>query len=120
LCIYGFCFIVAKNGAWNPHQVELALWTHYVASEMKPELLDTIPGPTENGTAHHEQKNGDTILKPQVKNIKSYADFMYILLTVVILKVPFFIYVYVVASHTAIPDRIDWCQPSILRNLCSF
>ncbi|KAJ9573441.1 hypothetical protein L9F63_009169, partial [Diploptera punctata] len=39
--------------------IELALWTHYVASEMKPELLDTIPGPTENGTSHHEQKNDE-------------------------------------------------------------
>ncbi|XP_069691100.1 uncharacterized protein Amun isoform X2 [Periplaneta americana] len=54
-----------NNGTWNPHQVELALWTHYVASEMKPELLDSIPNPTENGTSHHEQKNGDSNLKPQ-------------------------------------------------------
>lgn len=54
-----------NNGTWNPHQVELALWTHYVASEMKPELLNTIPNPTENGTSHHDQKNGDTTPKPQ-------------------------------------------------------
>ncbi|KAK0083423.1 hypothetical protein PV325_008808 [Microctonus aethiopoides] len=41
------------NGkSWSPHRVELALWTHYVASEMKPELLDGIPGSTENGNAH--------------------------------------------------------------------
>ncbi|XP_067005442.1 uncharacterized protein Amun [Anabrus simplex] len=54
-----------NNGTWSPHQVELALWTHYVASEMKPELLDSIPSPAENGTSHHEQKNGDSVLKTQ-------------------------------------------------------
>jgi len=59
-------FVLANNGTWNPHQVELALWTHYVASEMKPELLNTIPNPTENGTSHHDQKNGDSTPKPQV------------------------------------------------------
>ncbi|XP_063223548.1 uncharacterized protein LOC134531679 isoform X2 [Bacillus rossius redtenbacheri] len=55
----------ANNGIWNPHRVELALWTHYVASEMQPELLDSIPGPTENGMTHHDQKNGASMLKPQ-------------------------------------------------------
>jgi hypothetical protein len=33
---------------------------------MKPELLDSIPNPAENGTSHHDQKNGDSTLKPQV------------------------------------------------------
>ncbi|CAL7934891.1 unnamed protein product [Xylocopa violacea] len=42
-----------SNGkTWSPHRVELALWTHYVASELKPELLDGIPGSTENGNSH--------------------------------------------------------------------
>ncbi|XP_034934976.1 uncharacterized protein Amun [Chelonus insularis] len=41
------------NGkSWSPHRVELALWTHYVASELKPELLDGIPGLIENGKTH--------------------------------------------------------------------
>lgn len=26
---------------WTPHKVELALWTHYVVSEHKPELLSS-------------------------------------------------------------------------------
>ncbi|XP_014235092.1 uncharacterized protein LOC106657906 [Trichogramma pretiosum] len=54
------------NGTvWSPHSVELALWTHYIANEMKPELLTGIPdadavpigvnGNTENGTS----TNGD-------------------------------------------------------------
>lgn len=42
-----------SNGWWSPHRVELALWTHYVASELKPELLDGIP----NGNVPHQ--NGD-------------------------------------------------------------
>ncbi|EFN85293.1 uncharacterized protein LOC105182464 [Harpegnathos saltator] len=42
-----------SNGkTWSPHRVELALWTHYVASELKSELLDGIPGSTENGNSH--------------------------------------------------------------------
>ncbi|XP_052870498.1 uncharacterized protein LOC128276071 [Anopheles cruzii] len=28
---------------WSPHRVELALWTHYVASELQPDLLENIP-----------------------------------------------------------------------------
>ncbi|GLH10642.1 hypothetical protein R5R35_009105 [Gryllus longicercus] len=55
-----------STGTWNPHQVELALWTHYVASELKPDLLDNIPSPAENGTAtHYEQKNGESEIKTQ-------------------------------------------------------
>lgn len=44
-----------NNVSWNPHNVELALWTHYVASELKPEMLETIPSPVKNGKV----KNGD-------------------------------------------------------------
>ncbi|XP_043280143.1 uncharacterized protein Amun [Venturia canescens] len=47
------------NGtSWSPHRVELALWTHYVASEYKPELLNGIPGSTENGNSH-PSSNGE-------------------------------------------------------------
>lgn len=51
------------NGWWSAHRVELALWTHYVASELKPELLEGMP----NGTAakddtHHQ--NGDSQSQP--------------------------------------------------------
>uniref|UniRef100_A0A182KB68 Uncharacterized protein n=1 Tax=Anopheles christyi TaxID=43041 RepID=A0A182KB68_9DIPT len=28
---------------WSPHKVELALWTHYVASDLLPDLLKHIP-----------------------------------------------------------------------------
>ncbi|KAI4504282.1 hypothetical protein M0802_000753 [Mischocyttarus mexicanus] len=48
-----------SNGkSWSPHRVELALWTHYVASELKPELLEGIPGSTENGNSH-PSSNGE-------------------------------------------------------------
>lgn len=26
---------------WSPHKVELAIWTHYILSELKPELLSS-------------------------------------------------------------------------------
>jgi len=37
-----------QGGSWTPHQVELAVWTHYVAQELKPELLDEMPGRRRN------------------------------------------------------------------------
>ncbi|XP_012151970.1 protein amun isoform X3 [Megachile rotundata] len=53
-------FVQPSNGkTWSPHRVELALWTHYVASELKPELLDGIPGSTENGNSHPAASNGE-------------------------------------------------------------
>ncbi|KAF4523050.1 hypothetical protein B566_EDAN012779 [Ephemera danica] len=50
--------------AWNPHRVELALWTHYVVSENKPELLEAEP--PKNGNSHHTaEENGVTGTKPE-------------------------------------------------------
>lgn len=49
---------VANGKTWSAHRVELALWTHYVASELKPELLDGIPIATENGNSH-SPSNGE-------------------------------------------------------------
>jgi hypothetical protein len=34
----------SQGGEWNPHTVELAIWTHYVARDLKPELLEDMPG----------------------------------------------------------------------------
>ncbi|XP_076312156.1 uncharacterized protein LOC143225884 isoform X2 [Tachypleus tridentatus] len=31
------------EGKWTPHKVELTLWTHYLAQEMKPSLLEGMP-----------------------------------------------------------------------------
>ncbi|KAH8267153.1 hypothetical protein KR026_001042 [Drosophila bipectinata] len=30
---------------WSPHRVELALWSHYVANDLSPEMLDDMPAP---------------------------------------------------------------------------
>lgn len=55
--------VTDPTGSWSPHRVELALWTHYVASELKPELLDSIPNgtspPHSNGNekGHEESSN---------------------------------------------------------------
>ncbi|CAH1098509.1 unnamed protein product [Psylliodes chrysocephalus] len=54
---------------WTPHKVELALWTHYVVSEHKPELLSSIfvGSPLENGNAVPKpvvHQNGDSIIDP--------------------------------------------------------
>jgi hypothetical protein len=31
------------GGSWTPHKVEMAVWTHYVARDLKPELLEDMP-----------------------------------------------------------------------------
>lgn len=43
-----------STSEWSPHRVELALWTHYVASELKPELLENVPGFTGSNKSTHE------------------------------------------------------------------
>uniref|UniRef100_A0A0A9W8I5 Uncharacterized protein n=1 Tax=Lygus hesperus TaxID=30085 RepID=A0A0A9W8I5_LYGHE len=47
------------NGSWSPHRVELALWTHYVASELQPELLDSIPNGTSPPHSNGNEKTHD-------------------------------------------------------------
>jgi hypothetical protein len=37
---------VFAGGEWTPHKVELAVWTHFVVNELKPELLADMPGKT--------------------------------------------------------------------------
>ncbi|XP_050457923.1 uncharacterized protein LOC126854852 isoform X1 [Cataglyphis hispanica] len=63
-----------SNGkTWSPHRVELALWTHYVASELKPELLDGIPGSTENGNSHGAS-NGEATEPSDDSNQETVAN----------------------------------------------
>jgi len=40
----------SQGGEWTPHKVELAIWTHYVARDIKPELLDDMPGASATAT----------------------------------------------------------------------
>lgn len=67
-----------KEGAdkWNPHRVELALWTHFVIAELNKELLDSMPGvgstpsqPTENGgTDNNSDQNENGATVPEESN----------------------------------------------------
>merc|ERR1719383_1592490 len=34
----------SQGGSWTPHKVELAVWTHYICRDLKPELLEDMPG----------------------------------------------------------------------------
>lgn len=43
---------------WSPHRVELALWAHYVANDLSPEILDEMPGP---GAGIGANTNGSTV-----------------------------------------------------------
>ncbi|EDX17666.1 uncharacterized protein LOC6725701 [Drosophila simulans] len=36
---------------WSPHRVELALWSHYVANDLSPEMLDDMPPPGSGASA---------------------------------------------------------------------
>lgn len=44
---------------WSPHNVELALWTHYVARELQPDLLDSMPAAVE-GSKNSYSRNPTT------------------------------------------------------------
>merc|ERR1712180_19211 len=46
-----------QGGDWTPHKVEMAVWTHYVARDLKPELLDDMPSKHENKV---DRFNGDS------------------------------------------------------------
>lgn len=67
--------ILGNSVLWNPHNVELALWTHYVASELKPELLESIPSAVKNGKAHQNGDVESTELKTAVSNTSMAFSF---------------------------------------------
>ena len=49
-----------SDGPWGLHKVELALWTYFVAKELKPELLDSIPCANGSSAAVNvSHQNGD-------------------------------------------------------------
>ncbi|KAJ8664961.1 hypothetical protein QAD02_006623 [Eretmocerus hayati] len=62
------------NGSvWTPHRVELALWSHYIASELKPELLDGIPeGDDSEAIPSDVQDDGVTTTPPAQENGNSH------------------------------------------------
>jgi len=59
----------AQGGDWNPHKVEMAVWSYYVLREHKPQVLEDLPGAdtktgprvvTETSNGDTEQTNGVT------------------------------------------------------------
>lgn len=50
-----------SKSCWSPHKVELAIWTHYIVSELKPELLSSIPLENGNSVSSVVLQNGDSL-----------------------------------------------------------
>jgi len=55
----------AQGGDWNPHKVEMTVWSYYVLRENKPHVLEDLP-PADDGKrvnrengVHQEVSNGD-------------------------------------------------------------
>ena len=44
ICSIFSSYLNHLGGEWTPHKVELAIWTHYIARDIKPELLEDMPG----------------------------------------------------------------------------
>ncbi|XP_022711712.1 uncharacterized protein YMR317W-like [Varroa jacobsoni] len=69
-----------EKGDWNPHKVELAIWSHYVLRLHKPELLDKMPGQVESNGCGDEESNqaplgeGQTLSEGQGNGISSSCD----------------------------------------------
>ncbi|UYV75714.1 hypothetical protein LAZ67_13001075, partial [Cordylochernes scorpioides] len=49
---------IDPDNDWNPHKVEMALWTHYLARELKPVLLDDLPAPSYPDNQGEGKENG--------------------------------------------------------------
>lgn len=65
--------IADSNETWSAHRVELALWTHYVASEMQPDLLIGLPESDNhvaatNGITHPSDQSDESNLEPAAPN----------------------------------------------------
>merc|ERR1712012_875407 len=68
-----------EGGSWTPHKVELAVWTHYVARDNKPEILadmpsrhapkvDRFPSTVETPATNGEVRAEDNVEAEPVKN----------------------------------------------------
>jgi len=47
-----------ESGKWNAHRLELAIWSHYIAYDLNPELLSKMPGLDESNTPQ-KPSNGE-------------------------------------------------------------
>jgi len=68
-----------QGGSWTPHKVELAVWTHYVARDTKPEILadmpskhvpkvDRFPSTIETPASNGEVREENSVEAEPVKN----------------------------------------------------
>jgi len=55
-----------QKAGWNPHKVELAIWSHYILRLHNPALIDAMPGQLENGAATEEDSNQGPLDGPQI------------------------------------------------------
>ncbi|KAG7156566.1 uncharacterized protein LOC121853418 [Homarus americanus] len=59
-----------SSTTWNPHKVEMALWAHFVLSELKKELLNDMPGfstTTAPSSTQQTTENGDSLTESPQK-----------------------------------------------------
>ncbi|XP_055371900.1 striatin homolog [Condylostylus longicornis] len=71
-----------SSSSWTPHRVELALWTHYVARDLKPELLDDMPNQSMlvnpsnkfSGISGEEDENEDSVIHGVVTGVNDSAN----------------------------------------------
>ncbi|KAL1130459.1 hypothetical protein AAG570_011707 [Ranatra chinensis] len=97
--------IVDCNSSWSPHRVELALWTHFVASELQPELLDSIPNGTTPTTNHTTNGNSQPI--SQTTNTVSSQSVPFLLLLLAELRFSLgFIFIYKLNPITLFLDNL--------------
>ncbi|KAH9365738.1 hypothetical protein HPB48_009601 [Haemaphysalis longicornis] len=67
------------DAVWTPHKVELVLWAHYVARELKPSLLDDLSKHKDKATAngsdnHHGAAAASNGAAPEDAPLSSPSD----------------------------------------------
>merc|ERR1711976_146011 len=55
----------AQGGEWNPHKVEMAVWTYYVLRELKPQVLDDFP---DADSGSDKRVSGDSVTEAVTEN----------------------------------------------------
>ena len=60
-----FNTIVIVGGEWNPHKVEMAVWTYYVLRELKPQVLDDFP---DADSGSDKRVSGDSVTEAVTEN----------------------------------------------------
>lgn len=61
----------SQGGSWTPHNVELAVWTHYVARDLKPELLEDMPDSKSSSATKSPAKSAESPAKSAESPVKA-------------------------------------------------